>query len=173
MRPEKELMVKDIVQRIQAMPFVLLTDYTGMKVQHFAELRNRLAGASAEYRVVKNTLLRRALKQVEFPEADAQLTGQTAVVIGDKDVSVVAKVLKTFAAEFEKPVMKGGIVDQSVLTSAQIKALADLPSRDVLLAQILGVISAPAQRLVRLVNTPASQLAQVLRAHSEKAEGAS
>ena len=172
MRPEKNLIINEIKARVDRTPYVLLTDYTGMQVPQFNELRNRLQGASAELRVVKNTLLRRALKDSNLPDLESYLAGQSAVIMGEQDVSAVAKVLKNFAAEFQKPKIKVGILDRAVIDVAQIMALADLPSKEVLQAQLLGLLIAPASTLVRLVNTPASQVAQVLKAASEKGEPA-
>ena len=99
------------------------------------------------------------------------MKGQTVIIVGDKDVAATAKVLKNFIAEFQKPVMKVGVIDRAVVSTEQIKAIADLPSREVLLAQLLGVLQSPATKLVRLLNEPASSLARVLKAKSEK-EGA-
>ena len=90
--------------------------------------------------------------------------------MGESDVSAAAKVLKNFAAEFQKPKIKVGILDKSVLEPADIMALADLPSKEVLQAKLLGLLLAPASTLVRLINTPASQVAQVLKAYSDKGE---
>lgn len=170
MRPEKNLIINEIKSRVDRTPYVLLTDYTGMRVDQFAELRNRLGTAKAELRVVKNTLLRRALKDSNLPDLETYLHGQSAVVLGDSDVSAAAKVLKNFTAEFQKPKLKVGILDKAVLDVPQILALADLPSKEVLQAKLLGLLLAPASTLVRLINTPASQVAQVLKAYSEKGE---
>ena len=115
MRPEKNLIIDEIKTRVDRAPYVLLTDYTGMQVPQFNELRNRLSGANAEFRVVKNNLLRRALQGSNLPDLESYLHGQSAVVLGDTDVSAAAKVLKTFAAEFKKPVLKIGILDRAVL----------------------------------------------------------
>lgn len=117
--------------------------------------------------MVKNTFLRKAAKEAGLPEM-GELKGQTAIIIGDKDVAAAAKILKSFTAEFQKPVMKMGVVDHAVVSSDQIKAIADLPSREVLLAQLLGTLQSPAQTLVRLLNEPASALARVLKAKSEQ-----
>ncbi len=171
MRPEKSSIIDEVKIKLNAAPYVLLTEYSGMRVDHFSELRKRLRGVGAEYRVVKNTLLRRALKDAKLPEL-AELQGQTAVVLGDKDVSAAAKVLKTFAAEFTKPNIKSCILDNAILGKAEILALADLPSREVLLGKILGLLQAPASQLVRLLNTPAGQLAQVIKANAEKEQPA-
>ena len=170
MRPEKNLIVEEIKSRVDSTPYVLLTDYTGMQVPQFNELRSRLGGVKAELRVVKNTLLRRALKDSNLPDLESYLHGQSAVVIGEADVSAAAKVLKNFTAEFQKPKLKVGILDKVVLSESEIVALADLPSKEVLQAKLLGLLLAPASMLVRLINTPASQVAQVLKAYSDKGE---
>ncbi len=120
---------------------------------------------------MKNTFLRKAAKEAGLPEL-AELKGQTAIIVGDKDVAAAAKVLKTFTAEFKKPEVKAGIVDKVVVTTEQIKAIADLPSREVLLATLLGVLNAPASKLVRVLNDPASSLARLLNAKAEKDGGA-
>ncbi len=172
MRPEKNLIISEIKTRVDNTPYVLVTDYTGMQVPQFNELRNRLFAAKAEFRVVKNTLLRRALQGSNLPDLETYLHGQSAVVLGDSDVSAAAKVIKNFAAEFQKPKLRVGILDKAVLDVDQIMALADLPSKDVLQAKLLGLLQAPASTLVRLINTPASQVAQVLKAYSEKGEQA-
>jgi large subunit ribosomal protein L10 len=170
MRPEKNLIINEIKTRVDRAPYVLLTDYTGMHVDQFNELRNRLSGANAEFRVVKNNLLRRALQGSDLPDLETYLHGQSAVVLGDTDISAAAKILRTFASEFKKPKLKVGILDKAVVNVEQILALADLPSKDVLQAKLLGLLIAPASQFVRLINTPASQVAQVLKAYSEKGE---
>ena len=170
MRPEKNHIIDEIKSRVDKTPYVLLTDYTGMQVPQLNELRNRLSGANAEYRVVKNNLLRRALQGSNLPDLESYLHGQSAVVLGESDISAAAKVLKNFTSEFQKPKLKVGILDKAVLDVPSILALADLPSKDVLQAKLLGMLLAPASTLVRLINTPASQVAQVLKAYSEKGE---
>jgi large subunit ribosomal protein L10 len=118
--------------------------------------------------VVKNSFLKRAMTASGLPDVAEQLSGQTALVTGDKDVAPVAKVLKTFAAEFKIAAVKIGVVDKSVLSTAEVESLADLPSREVLLAQFLGVLSAPATKLVRILNEPAASLARLLNAKAAK-----
>jgi large subunit ribosomal protein L10 len=103
-----------------------------------------------------------------LPDIAEQLSGQTAVVYGDKDVAPVAKVLKSFAAEFKLAALKVGVVDKNILSTSDVESLADLPSREVLQAQFLGVLLAPATRLVRTLNEPASALARLLSAKAEK-----
>jgi large subunit ribosomal protein L10 len=171
MRPEKVSIVSDLSEKLKRSPFVLVTDYQHMKVGDFGELRNRLAPTGAEVHVVKNNFLKRAMSESGFADVSEKLIGQTAVVTGEKDVAPVAKVLKTFATEFKVAALKIGLVDRTVLSTAELEQLADLPPRDVLLAQLLGLFLAPATRLVRVLNEPGSALARLLRAKAEK-EGA-
>lgn len=167
MHPAKESIVEDLQAKLNASPYLFVADYTGLKVTQFAELRNRLWTVGARCHVVKNTFLRRAAQSAGLPEL-AELKGQTAIVVGDKDVAAAAKVLKNFAAEFKKPEMKTGVVDKIVVSTEQIKAIADLPSREVLLATLLGTLNAPASKLVRVLSEPASSLARLLQAKAEK-----
>jgi len=170
MRKEKLNIVKNIQAWLQASPYLIVVDYSGLKVEQFNELRNRLAGVKSELHVVKNNFLRKALQEVQLPELDSHLQGQTAVAYGPSDVSAAAKILKNFKAEFEKPTLRAAIVDRNVLGAADVMALASLPSREVMLAQLLGLIQTPATRLAAILNVPASQLAQVIKAKSEKGE---
>jgi large subunit ribosomal protein L10 len=170
MKEEKSTMIEHLLKKVNASPFLFVVDYTGLTVDKFEELRKRLRGAGAELHVYKNTLVKKAAERAQFPaEIGAALTGQTAVVTGEKDVCAAAKIMKTFAAEFEKPKMKAGVLDGNYLNADGIKVLADLPSREVLLAQLLGVLQAPASQLVRLLNEPAASLARVIQAKGDKA----
>ena len=172
MRPEKSRIVSDLSEKLKRSPFVLVADYQRMKVGDFSELRNRLAPAGAEVHVVKNNFLKRAMADSGFADVSEKLAGQTAVVTGEKDVAPVAKVLKKFATEFKIAALKIGLVDRAILSTAELEQLADLPSREVLQAQLLGLLLAPATRLVRVLNEPGSALARLLNAKAEK-EGAS
>lgn len=168
MRPEKTSIVSDLSERLTKSPFVLVTDYQRMNVNHFADLRTRLAASGAEMHVVKNSFLKRAMTDSGLPDVAGTLTGQTAIVTGDRDVAPVAKVLKMFAAEFKIAALKIGVVDKSVLSTQELEALAELPSREVLLAQLLGLLLSPATKLVRLLNEPGAALARLLNARKEK-----
>jgi len=168
MRPEKASIVSDIAEKLNRSPFVLVADYQRMNVNHFADLRNRLAASGAEVHVVKNSFLRRAISDSGLPNLGDQLEGQTALVTGDKDAAPVAKILKTFVTEFKVAAVTIGIVDKSVLSTQQIDELAELPPREVLLAQLLGLLLSPATKLVRLLNEPGSALARLLKAKAEK-----
>jgi large subunit ribosomal protein L10 len=170
MRPEKITIVADLQAKLKASPFLLIADFSGMQVSHFEDLRTRLAGANAEIHVVKNSFLKRAIKELELPELNGALTGQTAMVTGESDICGAAKILKTFAAEFTKPAIKAGILDNAILTTEQVLALADLPSKDALRAQLLGLLLAPATKLVRTLNEPGASLARVLKAKVDAAQ---
>lgn len=170
MHPAKSSIVNDIKNWLDSSPYLIVTDYEGMTVDQFTELRRRLGDARAEVHVVKNTFLKRALSDAGMPDLNGALKGQTAIVYGEQDISAAAKALKTFGAEFDKPEIRVGILDRSVLDADQVKAIADLPSREVLLAQLLGLLNTPATKLATLINTPATQLAQVVKAKSEKGE---
>jgi large subunit ribosomal protein L10 len=168
MRPEKTSIVSDLVERLNRSPFILVADYQRMKVGDFSELRSRLSPAGAEMHVVKNNFLKRAMADSGFAHVEVKLTGQTAIVTGEKDVAPVAKILKTFTAEFNIASLKVGFVNRAILSTGEIETLADLPSREVLLAQLLGLLLSPATKLVRLLNEPASALARLLKAKAEK-----
>src|SRR6201981_208775 len=171
MRSEKASIVADLSDKLKRSPFVLVTDYQHMKVADFSELRNRLAPTGAEMHVVKNNFLKRAMADSGLPDVSDQLAGQTAVVTGEQDVAPVAKIFKTFAAEFKIAALKIGFVDRTVLSTTELETLADLPPREILQAQLLGLLLSPATRLVRLLNEPASALARLLKAKSEQEGG--
>jgi large subunit ribosomal protein L10 len=170
MRAEKKLISSEYLQRLNESPFFVAVDYRGLRVSHFNELRKRLAKACAEIHVVKNSIFRVAAREAGIADLGASLSGQMAVVTGQKEIAAVAKVLKTFTAEFDRPKIKFGYLDDQRLESAALLALADLPSLEVLRATLLGVLQAPASRLVRLIGTPAGQLARVIKGFADKAQ---
>jgi len=159
MRAEKKLLTSEYVSRLNGSPFFIVVGYQGLKVAHLNELRKRLVQAGAEVHVVKNNVFRVAAKEAGVAELDGALAGQIAVVTGKKDIFVASKVLKNFAAEFDKLKLQFGYLNNQRVDQATILTFADLPSLDVLRAKLLGLFSAPASRL-----------AQVIKAKSEKAE---
>ncbi len=168
MRPEKTTIVEDLSKRLNQSPFLIVTEYTGMNVLQFSELRSRLAGAGAQCRVVKNTFLRRAAAEVGYPDLADSLSGQTAIVTGESDVCAAAKILKGFSTEFQKPSVRIGVLDKAIISKEQIRALADLPAKAILQSQLLGVLKSPLQKLVALLNEPGASLARLLQARLEK-----
>jgi large subunit ribosomal protein L10 len=159
MRAEKKLLTSEYVARLNGSPFFIVAGYQGLKVAHLNELRKRLIAAGAEIHVVKNTVFNVAAKEAGIGELNGSLAGQIAVITGKKDIFVAAKVLKNFAAEFDKLKLKFGYLNNQRVEQATIMAYADLPSLEAIRAKLLG-----------LLNTPASMLAQVIKAKSEKAE---
>jgi large subunit ribosomal protein L10 len=172
MRPEKQNLTKEYLARLNASPFFIVVDYKGLNVGHMTELRKRLGKAGAEVHVVKNSVFRLAAKEAGVGDLNGALAGQLAVVTGQRDISTAAKVVKTFGAEFDRLKVYFGYLNNQRLEQPAILTLADLPSMEVLRAQLLGALVAPATKLVRLLNTPASQLARVLKARQEKMEEA-
>jgi len=172
MRAEKKNLTKEYVARLNAAPFFIVVNYRGLHVGHMTELRKRLNKAGAEVHVVKNSVFRIAAKEAGVGDLNGSLAGQLAVVTGQRDISVAAKVVKTFGAEFDRLKVEFGYLNNQRLKQADIMALADLPSLDVLRGKLLGVLNAPATKLVVLLNTPASQLARVIKAKAEKGEPA-
>lgn len=168
MRAEKQNISAEYIARLNASPYFIVVDYQGLKVGAITELRKRLHKAGAEMHVVKNSIFRIAAKEAGVADLTGALAGQLAVVTGRQDVSGAAKILKTFSAEFEKPKLKFGYLNNQRLETKDLVVLADLPSIEVLRGKLLGLLNTPATTLVRLLNTPATQLARVLQAKSEK-----
>jgi large subunit ribosomal protein L10 len=168
MRPEKQNITKEYLTRLNGSPFFIVVNYKGLKVSHFSELRKRLTKTGAELHVVKNSIFRIAAKEAGVGDLNGALSGQLAVVTGQRDISTAAKVVKVFGAEFDRLKVQFGYLNNARLEQADVLALADLPSMDVLRGKLLGLLNAPASKFVTLLNTPASQLARVLQAQAEK-----
>jgi large subunit ribosomal protein L10 len=170
MRAEKQNISNEYLARLNNSPYFIVVDYRGLKVGPITELRKRLNKAGAEMHVVKNSIFRLAVKEAGLADLANTLAGQLAVVTGQRDVSAAAKVVKTFSAEFDKPKIQFGYLKNQRLEAADVQALADLPSIEVLRSKLLGVIMAPAQKLVAVINTPGGQLARVIKARADKGE---
>jgi large subunit ribosomal protein L10 len=168
MRAEKQYIGQEYLTRLNNSPFFMVVDYRGLTVGHFTELRKRLVKAGSQIHVVKNSMFRLAAKEAGFSDLGGTLVGQLAVVTGQKDISATAKVIKTFHSEFDKPKLRFGYLNSQRLESPDLMALADLPSLDVLRSKLLGLVMAPATKLVVLINTPGTQLARVIKAKAEK-----
>jgi large subunit ribosomal protein L10 len=168
MRPEKQNLTKEYLTRLNASPFFIVVDYKGLNVGHMTELRKRLTKAGAEFHIVKNSIFRLAAKEAGVSDLNGALTGQLAVVTGQRDISTAAKVVNKFGTELDRLKVHFGYLNNQRLEQAALMTLADLPSMEVLRGQFLGVLSAPASKLVRLLNTPASQMARLLKARQEK-----
>lgn len=160
--PDKTVIIEQLQAQVNASPFLLVIDYTGVTVPEFGKLRASLAEAGAKCVVAKNSFMAKAISEAGLPDISAHLKGQTAFVMGESDVCSAAKAINTFAKASKKAAYKTGILDGAELTPEKIQALGDLPSRDVLLATLLGTI-----------NAAGSALARVIQAYVDKENGGS
>ena len=148
---DKETIVTQLLEKVNASPFLLGIDYTGVTVPEFTGLRANLAAAGASCTVAKNSYMAKAIAAAGLPDISASLKGQTAYVMGGSDICSAAKVINTFAKASKKAAYKTGILDGAELTPDKIQALGDLPSRDVLLATLLGTINGAGAALARVI----------------------
>ncbi|HLS28612.1 MAG TPA: 50S ribosomal protein L10 [Opitutales bacterium] len=169
MRPEKKYLVEEVSRHLDKSDFVFLTDYNTVTVSEIAELRANLRAESAEFHVVKNSILNVAAKERSLPALDEWLSGPTAIVTGGENPAGVAKVLKEFSSDKKKLEIKVGVLGDRTLTVEEVKTLADLPSIEILHAQLLGLFSQPAQRLATVLAAGPVSLLNVLKAKSEQA----
>jgi large subunit ribosomal protein L10 len=169
-REQKAAAVADIAESIKEADAVFAVDYRGISVPQAAELRTRLRDVDATFRVVKNSLTERAVDEVGADTLKALLEGPTALTFVRGDAALAAKALQTFRRETEKLEFKGGLLGAEALDSEQILALARLPARDVLYAQLVGVVASPVTGLVRTLNALIAGLALQLGQIAEKKE---
>ena len=168
MRPEKQYMVEEVSRHLDKSDYVYLTNYERVTVEEVALLRSDLAKEGAEFHVVKNTIFNVAAQERGLPDLREHLSGPVAIVVGGQNPSGVAKVLKKFFKDKEKVELKVGVLSGSELDADAIKELAELPSLEVLRAQLLGLLSTPAQRMVTVLAAAPTSLLNVLKAKSEK-----
>lgn len=167
-RDSKEQVVSELADKLAAAKATFLADYRGLNVEQVTKLRVELRQAGVDYRVAKNTLLRLAAKGTGSECLEGFLAGPTAIAIAGDDPVAPAKILSEFAKANNKFELKGGALDGKVLSVEDIKALADLPSREVLLGKLLGSMSAPASNFVGVLAAVPRSLVQVLAAIQEK-----
>jgi large subunit ribosomal protein L10 len=169
---EKIESVEELRGRLTGVKTVLLTEYRGLTVSQLSDLRKQLRSVSAEYKVIKNRLARLALSP-ELVEVKGLLKGPTGMIISKDDPVAVAKTLHTFAKTNQALVIKAGYIEGRMLQPDGLKALADLPSREALRAQIVGTITGPLTQLVSLLQAPQRELVYVLSQRGKGAEGQS
>jgi len=165
--------VEEIAEKLKRTTGLVITDYRGLSVAQLQDLRRRLDAAEIDYLVVKNTLARRAAEAAGFPALKDGLKGPVAIAFGYDDLSVASRLINEFVrATRLKLDVVGGLVEGRVFSSDQIKQLADLPSRDVLIAQLMGTLQSPVAQLVGIMQTPLQQLLGTLEAYKTKLEAA-
>jgi large subunit ribosomal protein L10 len=172
-KDQKSVIVDELQEKLEGANSFYLTDFTGMSVKQMTQFRRRLRAQGVEYVVVKNTLAQRAVSQLDLPDIAGFFSGPTGVVIGRNDAVAAAKVLTEFAREFDnKPAVKLGVVERREVRPDQIKQLAELPPREVLLAQLAGGLNAPATRLAGGMQSIIASAARAIDALRQQREGA-
>lgn len=167
---QKVAAVEDLKTRLGGAKAVVLTEYRGLTVQQVSELRRQLRAVSAQYKVVKNRLARLAVASSELKILGPQLTGPTGLVVSREDPVALAKALAAFTRTNQALTIKGGYVDGQAVDAGALKALADLPSRDALRAQLVGALQGPLARLVGLLTAPHRDLVYILEQRGQAAE---
>jgi len=172
-KEQKAEQVELLTEKLKAARVAVLTDYRGLTVSQIQDLRGKLRGGDVEYRVVKNTLARRAAEAAGVPALESELEGPVAIAFGYDDLSAPAKLINEWVrATRLKLEVKGGLVEGRVFSPDQVKSLADLPSRETLISQLAGAIQAPIAQLAGALQTPLSTLARALESYQKKLEAA-
>ncbi|MFX3631179.1 MAG: 50S ribosomal protein L10 [Candidatus Pristimantibacillus sp.] len=154
---EKQQAVDVITSKLRESTTTVVADYRGLNVAQVTELRKQLREAGIEFQVLKNSLVRRATEGAELSELNSILTGPTAIAFSNEDAVAPAKILNDFAKKNEALKLKGGVVEGKVVGMEQIKALAELPSRDGLLSMLLSVLQAPVRNFALAVKAVGEQ----------------
>lgn len=170
LRSEKAVAVDEIKERFERMTSAVFLDFGGMTVEEVTKLREGFRAKGVEYKVVKNTLVRRALEgQPYLSSLGAVLKGMTGIAWSFEEPSAAARVVKDFIKENEKLEIKAGVLDGTVLDAKAVETqLATLPNKDEARAMLLATMMAPAQRMVMLLNTPGGNFVRLLRAKEQK-----
>jgi large subunit ribosomal protein L10 len=163
-RPEKVAVVDEVRERLSSASATLLTEYRGLKVGELAELRRNLRAAGGDYKIYKNTLVRFAVRDLGIEGVEELLVGPTAVAFVDGDAAAVAKALRDYSRTNPNLVLKGGVLGGKALSADETRALAELPSREVLLARIAGGLAAPMQQFAGLLQALPRNFAYGLKA---------
>ena len=171
-RSEKESFVEDFRERLEGTSAIFLTDFTGLDVKSMTVLREELRKNGAEYLVVKNRLVLRALQETELPDLSDWLTGPTGVVLGHSGPVEAAKAITDFAKSHDdRPAFKVAVLDNAVLEPSRIQELAKLPPREQLLATLAGALQAPLAALAGALEAKLQEMVGLLKALQEEREG--
>jgi large subunit ribosomal protein L10 len=169
-RPEKVAVVEEVREHFRESDAAILTEYRGLKVKDLATLRRSLRPNGGDYKIYKNTLVSLAAREASLEELTPMLTGPTAIAFIKGDAAAVAKALRDYSRTNPLLVIKGGVLGDKVIGPAETSALAELPSREVLLAQFAGAMAAPLQQLAGLLQALPRNLAYGLAALRDKLE---
>ena len=154
---KKQEVVTEIATKLRDSKSTIIVDYRGLNVGEVTELRKQLREAGVEFKVYKNTMARRATAEVELTELDAQLVGPTAIAFGAEDVVAPAKIINEFAKKHDALEIKAGVIEGRIATVEEVKALAELPSREGLLSMLLSVLQAPVRNFALATKAVAEQ----------------
>ena len=168
MRTEKQFLVEEVGVHLDKSDYALLAEYTRLTVAETRDLRNRLAKHSAEFHVVKNTILNKAAASRDIPDMTGILGGQLGIITGGDAISTIVKEAEKFFKEKDKGRIKGAILSRKLIAEDRIESLRTLPTLEGARSQFLALLNTPATQLVRLLNTPAQQLLTVLDAKARK-----
>ncbi|HPT79116.1 MAG TPA: 50S ribosomal protein L10 [Candidatus Atribacteria bacterium] len=169
-REEKVRIVEEIKQKLSQSSSAVLVDYRGLTVEEVTQLRKQFRENNVDYKVYKNTLTELAAKELGYDELIPYLAGPTAIAFGVKDPVAPAKILTENIKKLKKMELKAGLIDGKVIDVDGVKALAELPSREELIAKMLGSMNAPITGLVRVLNGPIRGLVVALNAIREQKE---
>ena len=172
MRLEKTSILNEITERLQASDCTIVLSYGGLTVAELYELRKAVLPLEGRCTIAKNTLIAKAAKDLGWADITSMLTGPSAVVTGKGDVAELAKIVCQFVKTHNKAAVKGGALEKSALSAADVDNLSKLPSKDQMRAQLLATFMAPATNLVRIFVAPAQSVLYVLKAKEEKDGGA-
>ncbi len=167
-KQQKGTEVEELAQRFKRASMALVSEYKGITAAEATELRRRLRAVRGELRVAKNTLVRRAIKDTVFAPLEKNLGGPVGVILSFEDPVAVAKTITSFKEAGDKLKVRAGVLGGRPISLDDVKALATLPPKEVVMAQLLGLLQAPGSQLVRLLNEPGSALARVIDAIGKK-----
>lgn len=166
----KQLVVTEIKEKFSDARATVLVDYRGLTVEEVTELRKQFRAAKVEYRVLKNSLIERAVNEMNLGELTPFLSGPTAVAFGYEDPIAPAKILTDFMKKTKKMQVKAGVVEGKVISMEGVRALAELPSKEVLVAKLLGSMNAPITGLVGVLSATLRSLVYTINAIKEQKE---
>jgi large subunit ribosomal protein L10 len=167
-RPEKEAVVKELTDKFTSAKSLVITDYLGLNVAEMTELRSKLREAGVEFKVVKNTLATIAANDVEMEEMTEYFSGPTAIAFGEDDAVSPAKILVEFAKDHEVLEIKAGLLNGEIIAKEKVESLAEIPSREELLAKAFASMKAPLSGLVNVLQGNIRGLVQVLNQIKEE-----
>jgi large subunit ribosomal protein L10 len=167
-KQHKDELVAFYTEQLHRSQALIVTEYSGLNMKQMDELRGKVREAGGEFHIVKNTLGQVAFDSAGLPQPDKLMKGSTAIAFAFQDAPAMAKIISDYARTSDFVKVKGGYLGKNLMSAEDVKALAELPPLPVMRAQLLGVLSAPASKLVRTLAEPARQVAAVLKAYAEK-----